>query len=202
MPDTATLLAFAAASILLVALPGPNLIYILTRSVAQGRRAGMVSAIGIETGTLVHVAAAVIGLSTLVAASPAAMAVLKFAGVAYLVYLAANVFFGQSRLDLSGTGDLAGSAGRAFRQGVLVNLLNPKVVLFFLAFLPQFGTTRTEMFVFGVVFLTLALVMDLGYALAGAGLRRSLSANPRYLAAQRYLVMAVYIGLAGYTAVS
>jgi threonine/homoserine/homoserine lactone efflux protein len=201
MPDTATVLAFAAASILLVAVPGPNLIYILTRSVAQSRRAGVVSALGIETGTLVHVGAAVIGLSTVIAASPAAMTALKFAGVAYLIYLAAKVFFGQSRLDLAGSADAA-PAGRTFRQGVLVNLLNPKVVLFFLAFLPQFGSTRTEMVVFGIVFLALALAMDLGYALAGAGLRRALAARPRYPVAQRYLVLAVYIGLAGYTAVS
>jgi threonine/homoserine/homoserine lactone efflux protein len=201
MPDATTLLAFAGASIVLVALPGPNLVYILTRSVAHGRRAGVASAIGIETGTLVHVAAAVVGLSTLVAASPAAMTTLKFAGVAYLIYLAVIAYFGQSKLD---TSELSGGAPatHAFRQGVLVNLLNPKVVLFFLAFLPQFGTTRTEMLVFGVVFLTLALMMDLGYALAGAGLRRSLTARPRYLAAQRYLVLFVYIGLAGYTAVS
>lgn len=208
MPTIATLLAFAAATILLVALPGPNLIYILTRSVSQGRRAGLVSALGVETGTLIHIVAAVLGLSTVVAASPAAMTVLRWAGVGYLIYLGLDVLFGRSKLDLSGQADLL-PLGRVYRAGVLVNVLNPKVVLFFLAFLPQFVvegaghvTTQTQMFVFGTVFLALALVMDVGYALAGAGLRRALASRPHYLAAQRYVVMAVYFGLAGYTAFS
>lgn len=208
MPNIATLLAFAAATILLVLLPGPNSIYILTRSASLGRRAGLVSAFGVETGTLVHLTAAVLGLSAVVAASPAAMGVLRWAGVGYLLYLGLDVLFGRSKLDLTGQPNEP-PLGRIYRSGVLVNILNPKVVLFFLAFLPQFvsdgagsGTTQTQMFALGLVFLAVALAMDIGYALAGAGLRRVLANRPRLLTAQRYIVVAVYFGLAGYTAFS
>src|SRR5438094_474883 len=151
MPTTATLLAFAAASLLLVIMPGPNLVYIVTRSVSQGVRAGAVSALGVETGTLVHIGAAVLGLSTLVASSPVAFAVLRYAGAAYLCWL------GLRALRRPSTVDIAEShrepLPRLFCSGLLVNVLNPKVVLFFLAFLPQFvrpgDTARGQMAVLG-----------------------------------------------------
>ncbi|KAB2337803.1 LysE family translocator [Actinomadura rudentiformis] len=95
-----TLLAFAAASIALIVIPGPNGIYIMTRSAAQGYRAGLVSALGVETGTLVHIVFAVLGVSALIAASPVAFSVLKFAGVGYLLYLAARTVLRTSGPDL------------------------------------------------------------------------------------------------------
>ncbi|MCA1655107.1 MAG: LysE family translocator [Pseudonocardiaceae bacterium] len=201
MPEPAVVGAFIAASVLLVALPGPNLLYIVTRSVSQGRRAGVVSALGVETGTVVHVVAAVLGLSTLVAASPAAMTVLKLAGVAYLIYLGIGVLRDRSA---EGTPVAAEPLGRIYLDGVLVNLLNPKVVLFFLAFLPQFvgevdGSARTRILVLGAIFVVLAMTMDLGYAIAGARLREVLLTRPRFRTAQRVLAVTVYFGLAGYT---
>jgi threonine/homoserine/homoserine lactone efflux protein len=201
MPQPAVIGAFVAASVLLIALPGPNLLYILARSVGQGRRAGVVSALGVETGTVAHVVAAVLGLSTVVAASPAAMTVLKFAGVAYLLYLGIGVLRAR---DGAEAGVATGPLGRAYLDGVLVNLLNPKVVLFFLAFLPQFvsdvdGPVKGQMLVLGSVFVALGLVFDLGCAVAGARLRRGVLDRPRFRAGQRILAVTVYFGLAGYT---
>lgn len=203
MPDLDMILAFAAATIVLVAVPGPNLVYIITRSVSQGRRAGLVSALGVEAGTLVHVLAATLGLSALVAASPIAFAVLSWGGAAYLSYLAVRTLRSRNTLDLSGSGGV--STGRTFLAGLTVNVLNPKVILFFLAFLPQFITAgadpteaRTQMLTFGVVFFVLALILDLCYALTGAALRNRLTGRPGYVAAQRYAVATVYCGLAAY----
>lgn len=207
MPNLDLILAFAAATIVLVAVPGPNLVYILTRSVSQGRRAGLVSALGVETGTLVHVLAATLGVSALVAASPVAFTVLSWGGAAYLLHLAVRTLRSRDTLDLSGSGTV--STGRTFVAGLMVNVLNPKVVLFFLAFLPQFvaadaapGEARTQMLTFGVVFFALALVLDLGYALAGAALRARLTARPAFATAQRYAVATVYCGLAAYAVLS
>ncbi len=194
MVQPATLLAFAVASVALVALPGPNLVYILTRGVSQGRRAGVISALGVEIGTLVHVAAATFGVSSVVAASPVAFTVLTWVGGAYLVHLAVRAL----RAPAS-TPDLP--RGGAFRAGLLVNLFNPKVMLFFLAFLPQFVTpgagpaaARIETLVLGAVFFALALTLDLCYAFAASALRHRVTGFRH----QRYLVAAVYLGLAGY----
>lgn len=203
MPNLDMILAFAAATIVLVAVPGPNLVYILTRSISQGRRAGLVSALGVETGTLVHVLAACLGLSALVAASPVAFTVLSWGGAAYLVFLAVRALRSRGTLDLTGSGEV--STSRTFLSGLMVNVLNPKVVLFFLAFLPQFvaadaapAEARTQMVIFGVVFFALALVLDLCYAFAGAAVGGRLTGKPAFAAAQRYAVATVYVGLAAY----
>jgi threonine/homoserine/homoserine lactone efflux protein len=163
--------------------------------------------LGVEAGTLVHVLATTLGLSALVAASPVAFAILSWGGAAYLLYLAVRALRSRGTLDLSGSGGV--STGRTFLAGFMVNVLNPKVVLFFLAFLPQFiaadagpAEARTQMLVFGVVFFALALALDLCYALAGAALRDRLTSKPAYVAAQRYAVATVYCGLAAYAVLS
>ncbi len=130
MPEPATLLVFSLAALVLVAVPGPNLIYITTRSIGEGRRAGLASALGVESGTLVHVAAAAVGLSALLASSAVAFSVVKYAGAAYLVYLGVRTLLRAE--DAGETENLPPSSlGRAYRQGLLVQLLNPKVALFF-----------------------------------------------------------------------
>jgi len=171
VPDLATLLLFAGSAATLVLIPGPNLIYIVTRSVEAGRRAGLASVAGVETGTMIHVAAAAFGLSALIASSAVAFEVVKYAGVAYLVYL------GVRALRSGGTPDAQPApAGmrRTVAEGVLVNVLNPKVSLFFLAFLPQFvdpanGSAITQILVLGLVFMAIAATLDLLFVL-GAGL--------------------------------
>ncbi|WP_412077473.1 LysE family translocator [Streptomyces xanthophaeus] len=202
-----SLAAFVVASLILVAVPGPNLIYIITRSVRDGRRAGIVSALGVETGTLLHVIAAVCGLATFIAGHPLALAVLRYAGAGYLAYLGVRAL----RRSPPAAADADDSADRPPRRrllrlyldAVLVNLLNPKVVLFFLAFLPQFlstgltpAETRTRMLVLGVVFLTIALALDLCYALVGAALTGRLSRTPRRNRGLSHLTGGIYLGLA------
>ncbi|MGH3645958.1 MAG: LysE family translocator [Micromonosporaceae bacterium] len=197
-----TLLAFAAASIALIVIPGPNGIYIMTRSAAQGPRAGLVSALGVETGTLVHIGFAVLGVAALVATSPVAFNILKYGGAAYLLYLAARTILRPSELDLTGEAT-ALPLSRVFRDGVVVNVLNPKVALFFLAFLPQFvdadagmAAARTQMVVLGAVFFVLALALDAGYAIAGAAARSWLSRRPGH--GYSYVIGGVYVALAAY----
>jgi threonine/homoserine/homoserine lactone efflux protein len=138
MPAPATLLVFALAAGVLVAIPGPNHIYIVTRSIAQGRTVGLASALGVETGTLVHISAATVGLSALIASSAMAFDTLRYAGAVYLGYLGIRALLRDERLDVEGPAAERPSLRRAYLDGILVNVLNPKVALFFLAFLPQF----------------------------------------------------------------
>ncbi|WP_433334057.1 LysE family translocator [Spirillospora sp. CA-294931] len=203
-----TLLAFAAASIALIVIPGPNGIYIVTRSAAQGYRAGLVSALGVETGTLVHIAFAVLGVSAIIAASPVAFTVLKIAGAGYLLYLAVRSVLRPSDLDLGGEASPM-PLSRVFRDGVVVNVLNPKVALFFLAFLPQFVTSgagtpgaRAQMMLLGAVFFVLALALDAGYALAGGAARRWLGRRSSSTRRYGYVIGGIYFALAAYAVVA
>jgi threonine/homoserine/homoserine lactone efflux protein len=134
---------FLASCVALNVMPGPDTIYVVTRSVAQGRRAGLLSSWGLCTGALVHTLAAALGLSAVLAASAEAFTVVKYAGALYLMYLGVKTFFDRrGALEVKTTLQAPASGGRIFLQGVVVDLLNPKVALFFLAFLPQFIDQR------------------------------------------------------------
>ncbi len=173
MPSPTALLLFAAASIALLVVPGPAVLYVVTRSVSQGRRAGLVSVLGVHAGSGVHVAAAAFGLSALLASSATAFAIVKYLGAAYLVWLGVQKL--RTRQD-SGTAPEAPPVPprRLFVQGIVVNVLNPKTAIFFLAFLPQFvdptrGPVALQILVFGACFIVLGMLSDGGYALlAGA----------------------------------
>lgn len=200
--DLGRLAAFAAAAILLIGLPGPNNIYISTRAVSQGRTAGVVSALGIGTGTVLHATVAAVGLSALVAASPVALQVVRYAGAAYLTYLGIRTLTAR-RGDAATTEQRRGPLRRAYLDGVLVNVLNPKVALFFLGFLPQVltpdapaATVRAEVFAFGALAITLGLFCDVGYALAADLVGTRLRRRNGELPGQRYVVAAVYLSLA------
>lgn len=199
MPEASTLLVFAAAGAVLIVVPGPNLLFIITRSVTDGRSAGMVSGLGVETGTLIHVAAAAIGLSALLASSATAFAVVKYAGAAYLIYLGIRAFRRREPAAAVEAGPPQ-SLGRTFRQGLLVQILNPKVALFFLAFLPQFvdparGPAWTQILILGALLAVLGLVSDSLYALAAARAGGWMRRHPRVLGRERYLSGTVYVGL-------
>jgi threonine/homoserine/homoserine lactone efflux protein len=173
MPDAATLFVFAAAATLIVLIPGPNHIYIAARSVSQGRSAGIASALGVETGTLVHIAAAAFGLSALIASSAAAFDVVRYAGAAYLIFLGVRALLRDGGHE-TGTEQPA-TRSRAFAEGIVVNLLNPKVALFFLAFLPQFidpanGSIVLQTLVLGLTMFAIGLAIDLLYALVAGAL--------------------------------
>ena len=197
MPEPSTLLLFAASAALLVLIPGPNLVYIVTRSIEAGRRAGLASMVGVEAGTLVHVTAAALGLSALLGSSEVAFEMVRWAGVAYLVYLGVRALRAR---------DIAPSAApigmrRSVLEGLLVNVLNPKVSVFFLAFLPQFvdplqGSAGTQVLVLGAVFLAIASLLDLVYVLGAALIGRRLSRG-RKLAGGVYLALAALAAATG-----
>jgi threonine/homoserine/homoserine lactone efflux protein len=189
VPDPTTLALFALASAALIAVPGPAVIYVVARSLEGGRRAGLVSMLGIEAGGLVHVAGAAVGLSAVLASSATAFTVVKVAGAAYLVGLGVRRLIASARpaqAPADGVAPPPRAGRRLFLEGVLVNVLNPKVAIFFLAFLPQFvdpdgGAVALQVLVLGVVFLTVAVLCDGAWALvagaAAARLRSSVHAR-------------------------
>ena len=209
MPDATTYAIFVATSLALTLVPGPAVLYIVARSVEGGRPAGLVSVLGIGAGGLVHVVFAALGLSALLVSSATAFAAVKWLGVAYLIYLGINRFLAR---DEEATAVTVGSEplGRVFSQGVVVNVLNPKTALFFLAFLPQFvdpsrGAVPAQIALLGTTFVVLALLTDGLYALlsgtAADWLRRR-NESPRFRRAGRYASGTVYLALGAATAIS
>ena len=198
IPPLSNLGLFIAAALVLLLTPGPAVLYIVARSLDQGRRVGLVSVLGVHAGTLVHIAAAAVGLSALLAASATAFGVVKCLGGAYLVYLGA-----RRLLDRRAAPSEPGRRlrlRRAFLDGIVVNVLNPKTALFFLAFLPQFadvsrGRLGAQVLGLGLIFVTLGLVTDGLYALGAGTAARWLRGNPRFLAGERWISGSMYVGL-------
>jgi len=186
-------------AMLLLLIPGPAVLYITSRSIGLGRAAGLASAMGIAVGTMFHVAAATLGLSALLVSSSAAFQLVKYAGAAYLIYLGIRTLRdgGTAALDPSGE---RRSLRSIFGQGVLVNLLNPKTALFFLAFLPQFvdparGRTTLQIFELGVLFALMGWVSDSIWALLAGTFGARLRGNMRLRGAQRKVSGGVLIAL-------
>ncbi|MGC5013189.1 LysE family translocator [Streptosporangium sp. DT93] len=187
MPDPTVLALFAAATLALLLVPGPAVLYIVTRSVAQGRSAGLVSVLGVHLGSLLHVAAAALGVSALLATSATAFTVVKYLGAAYLIWLGVRRLTARPQEGEAVEVPVAGGS-RLFWEGFVVNVLNPKTALFFLAFLPQFtdpaaGPIAPQVVLLGLIWTLLGLASDGAYALlasAMAGrLRRSVRARRR-----------------------
>jgi threonine/homoserine/homoserine lactone efflux protein len=209
MPELATLALFTVAAITLLVIPGPSVLYIVTRSVDQGRAAGLASVGGIHVGTLVHVAAAALGLSALLVSSATAYNAVRWLGAAYLVWLGVRRLLARDE-DLPATpGPDARRPGlrRIFAQGVVVNVLNPKTALFFFAFLPQFvdtsrGSVPFQVVVFGVAFVLLGLLSDGAYALAAATGAGWLRRRPGVARASRLASGGILISLGVTTALA
>jgi threonine/homoserine/homoserine lactone efflux protein len=207
MPEPSTLLLFLVAAMVLFVVPGPVVIYVLTRSATQGTRAGLVSVAGVHAGSLVHVAAAVAGLSAIVATSATAFTVVKLLGAAYLVYLGVRTLIGAGESVGAGGDGRRRSLSRVFWQGALVNVLNPKTAVFFLAFVPQFvdpavGSTTTQIVVLGALFVLAGMLSDGTYAVVGGTLGHRVLAKPAVAGAQRWVAGSIYIGLGAAAAVS
>ena len=205
IPDASTLAVFVAAALALLLVPGPAVLYIVARSIDQGRAAGLVSVLGVHLGSLVHVAAAAIGLSSLIVSSAVAFSVVKYAGAAYLVYLGVRALL--SREEPEEVEVRAAPNRSLLRQGAIVNILNPKTALFFLAFLPQFvdpaaGYVALQLTFFGLVFVALGLVTDSVYALAAGTAGNLLRTNRVFTGARRWVSGTVFIGLGLATAFS
>jgi len=186
-PDN--LVYFLGVSVALTVAPGPDVIFLASQGLAGGPRAGLAVALGLSTGLLAHTALAALGVSAVFAASPAAFGLVKWAGAAYMVWLAWCAF--RERPVAAGARGPAGSAAALYRRGIVMNLLNPKVALFFLALLPQFvdparGPVRAQMAVLGLVFMAQVVVVfgTIGYLsgrlgerfLPGAGHARAIAA--------------------------
>ncbi|MGO7541366.1 LysE family translocator [Rhizobium ruizarguesonis] len=200
MPTLTNIWLFIGASLTLLLIPGPAVLYIFARSVAQGRLAGFVSILGIHAATLVHVIVAALGLSAVLASSAVAFSAIKYAGAAYLMWLGFKKIFGPSQLPDTETGLKAFGHARLLRDGFVVNLFNPKTALFFLAFLPQFidvnrGHAAMHIAFLGLIYTCLGLITDGGYAFASGVAGNWLRRNRRYLSAERYVSGVLLIGL-------
>jgi threonine/homoserine/homoserine lactone efflux protein len=206
MPAPEVFAAFAVASLALLVVPGPSVLYIVTRSMDQGRAAGLVSVLGIHTGSVMHVAAAALGLSAILASSALTYGVVKYVGAGYLIWLGIRALRGrdEARPDVAGKGH---SLRRIYAQGVVVNVLNPKTALFFLAFLPQFvdvskGAVPLQIVLLGITFILLGFISDGSYALVSARVSRRLANRRRSGVARRWLPGLTLIGLGVVSAIT
>jgi len=203
-PSHSSLLFFVSAAAILLAIPGPAVLYIVSRSIGQGRNAGFVSAFGIGVGTLIHTAAAAVGLSALLVSSAAAFSVIKYLGAAYLIYLGVQKL--RSRESLASSPDAPrATLTRVFTQGIVVNVLNPKTALFFFAFLPQFidparGHVATQILSLGILFACLGTTSDCIWAFFSSGVAGWLRGNPRWMRTERYVSGSILISLGVATA--
>ena len=196
---TSSLIVFIAAALGLLILPGPAVLYIVTRSVAQGRRAGLASVLGIELGSLCHSVAAAFGLSAILLASALAFNVIKYVGAAYLAYLGIRALLNKNK-ETKGESSQPRSHAALFRRGLLVQLLNPKTALFFYAFLPQFvdpnrGSVVVQTLTLGALFTVLATCTDGTYALVGSSVGGLIKTRPAFRRVQNYVSGGIYIAL-------
>ena len=198
LPGLHSLALFMAAGLALNLTPGPDMLYVAARGAGEGRPAGIASALGIGVGTLVHIALVAAGLAAVLTAVPIAYTVIRLCGAAYLVYLGVRAF-------KSGTATLAqhlepASLGAIFRQGVITNVLNPKVALFFLAFLPQFvdparGSTAFQVVALGLIFDIGGTIVNLAVAIGSSRAAERLRTPGRAAAVMQRVTGVVFVGL-------
>lgn len=198
MLDPSTLGFFLAATVALNLTPGPDMLYVMGRSIGQGQRAGVVSALGVGAGIVVHTLAATLGLAALLMSSALAYDAVRYAGALYLAYLGIRTLFRPSEAGAHPAS--AARSTRVFQQGMLTNVLNPKVALFFLAFLPQFvrperGNPALQILMLGILFNLSGTFWNLNVALLAGKLGDLLRRRPAIARAQRWFTGAVFLGL-------
>ena len=206
MLDVSRLEVFVVASVALLLTPGPAVLYIVTRSIEQGRLAGLVSVLGICTGTLVHVVNATLGLSALLVSSAVAFAIVKYGGAAYLMVMGIQTLLRRDP-PVADVPLVRANLRRIFAQGVVVNVLNPHTALFFFAFLPQFidpssGRVPVQMRTLGLLFVGLSATTDSGWAVAAGTAGDWIKGHPRFADGQRYITGGALIGLGTLSAFS
>ena len=199
MFSSSNLSIFLLAALILLLTPGPAVLYIVARSLDQGRLAGFVSVLSIEVGNFVHVLAAALGLSAILVSSALAFSIVKYLGAAYLIYLGLRRLLTRESPHQPTTFQQK-SLRRIFRQGVLVAILNPKTALFFFAFLPQFvdssrGSATLQLLTLGCLFVLMAIVTDGLYSLLAGTTGQWLKGTHSFLRVERYVVGSIYIGL-------
>ena len=202
--ESMSLLGFVVAALVVLVIPGPGVLYVVARSLSQGRGAGLVSVLGLSVGALVHVAAATLGLSAILLTSATAFGIIQFLGAAYLVYLGlAMILTRQSVAERDVDEDRKRT--RLFTDGVIISVLNPKIAIFFLAFLPQFvdpgqGNVPLQILFLGTLYVLLALFTDGAYAVLASRIRDWLGGRVMRGSLPRYASGAVFIGLGVSTA--
>ncbi len=199
MPNELLLIGFVAAALVVLLIPGPGVLYVVGRSIGQGYRVGLASALGLAIGAFVHVAAATVGLSAILLTSSIAFSFVKILGALYLIYLGVMILVSRSH---SITPNLQPplSLYRAMADGVIVSVLNPKIAVFFLAFLPQFidpagAPVNQQVLLLGLIYIALALVTDSFYALMAGSLRRWLGSRVMQGPVPKYVSGGLYVGL-------
>lgn len=198
MPEMSNLLAFMGATVALLLIPGPAVIYMLNRTLADGRRAGLAAVAGLEVGDLIQATLAALGLSAVLATSSELFNIVKWAGVAYLVYTGVRTLLTSPSALLLERPSV--SARHSFRQGIIVNALNPKTALFFLSIFPQFvdagaSNAKTQSLVLAVVFVVLATIFNTSYTLMASALRDLLLRGRAVYVMRRYVSGVLFIGL-------
>ena len=198
MPEKTAFLAFLIAAFALNLAPGPDMLYVIGRSVGQGRKAGIVSSLGVFVGCWVHILAAAFGIAALLRSSPIAFNVVRYAGAAYLIYLGIKML--AQKTDLASQHLKAERLGTIFRQGAITNMLNPKVAIFFLAFLPQFvdarrGSVVLQILLLGLIFNVGGTLVNLAVAYAGGTLGELLRRNQSIARLQRRFTGLIFVGL-------
>jgi len=202
MPDLNTLYIFLLATLALNVTPGPDMLYVIARSVGQGRMAGIASSLGIGVGCIVHTVAVALGLSALLRSVPIAFEVVKYAGAAYLCYLGVRTLLSKCHLAMEAHSRVKrDTLASIFFQGVVTNVLNPKVALFFLAFLPQFvseahGPVLLQVITLGLLFVTSGTLVNVAVALLASQMGERLARRPAFLRVQRWFTGSVFILLA------
>jgi threonine/homoserine/homoserine lactone efflux protein len=199
VPSVSTYLLFVLTAVTLLLIPGPAVMYVVGQSIGRGRRAGVASVLGVHTGTLVHVTAAAVGISSLLVASATAFSIVKYAGAAYLVVIGVRRLLGKERSLRDEPRVGPSELRRHYRQGIVVNVLNPKTALFFLAFLPQFidsnGPVAAQVILLGLTFVALGLVTDSLWALAAGATADRLRRSDRFPKVERWVSGSVFVGL-------
>ena len=201
MPSSHSIILFMVSALALNLSPGPSILYILSRSLGQGREAGLVSVFGLATATLIHAMATALGLSTLFVYSPVAFAVVKYLGAAYLIYLGVSALLSRGAFHTATRASAAPlPLGAVYRQGVVTDLLNPKVALFFISFLPQFvdpsaGSPTLQILFFGLLFHVTGVPVNLIVALAGGRLAMLLARRPSWARIQSWISGTVLVAL-------
>jgi threonine/homoserine/homoserine lactone efflux protein len=206
MIASSQLILFMGAALALLLLPGPAVLYITARSASQGRMAGLVSVLAIETANFIQAVAAALGLSAILLSSALAFDVVKYLGAAYLIYLGIRkLMFSEEAVENKEV--KRESLSRIYWQGLVINILNPKTALFFFAFLPQFidpskGNVVGQNLLLGAIFVGLAIITDSLYALVASSLAGRLAGNKGFQKGQRYFAGLVYVGLGITTALT
>ncbi|MFD1987731.1 LysE family translocator [Mesorhizobium newzealandense] len=199
MIDLSTLTAYIAVVLGFVFIPGPATLLTVARATSSGTKVGIATGAGIAAGDVVHTVMAMVGISAIIATSAALFSIVKYIGAAYLVYLGIRAIIEKTPANPA-AGALAISAGKAFRQAVLTEVLNPKTALFFLAFLPQFvrpenGSVMLQLTILGVIFVMLGLLSTVVFAVSAGRLGTFLRRNPRVLKWQGKIVGGIYCAL-------